>query len=277
MKRFVLLFLMCSGALLQAQENETLFAVEYEMNGNKIDSYAFSVENCSQTMVLNTWQNWVLSKGGSFNILKKFEANNLQFKNSDDSYKSLLNIVEDSPTQFTIINTLIDQNGMHFSQNNPGFDEIYQRLVDFSFQARKACVRNNLKFSNEMMMKLNKQNVSLQTQKGNDIKSNLKITNELLKLEARKNLAVEKLELLENQLERSNDDKKIDALMKKRDRAEKEFIKLEMNVDNLSNKLKFLEENNDVLDTQIDVLSSQIKAQRSVTNSLKDKLNNLKR
>jgi len=265
------------GVCVKAQDNESLFAVEYEMNGRKMDSFAYSVENCSQTLILNTWQNWVLSKGGTFNILKKHEASNLQFKNSDDIYKVTLSIVEDSPTKFTIINTLIDQNGMFFSEANPGFDEIYERLKDLSFQTRKACVRNNLKFSNEMMIKLNKQNVSLQTQKGAEIKSLLKSTNELLKLEARKVLAVEKLDLLENQLDRASDDKKIDALMKKRNRAEKQFLTLEKQSDELDGKIVFIEENSNVIDTQIDVLETQIRAQKSLTENLKNRLNQLQR
>ena len=134
MRYFFLLSLMIVGGFGKAQENETLFAVEYNLNGSQIDSYAFSVENCSQNLVLNTWQNWVLSKEGTFNILKKYEATNLHFKNSDDFYKSTLNIIEDSPTKFTVINTLVDQNGMFFSESNPDFSEIYERLKDFSFQ-----------------------------------------------------------------------------------------------------------------------------------------------
>lgn len=277
MKCLVLSLLIMVGVCVKAQDNESLFAVEYEMNGRKMDSFAYSVENCSQTLILNTWQNWVLSKGGTFNILKKHEASNLQFKNSDDIYKVTLSIVEDSPTKFTIINTLIDQNGMFFSEANPGFDEIYERLKDLSFQTRKACVRNNLKFSNEMMIKLNKQNVSLQTQKGAEIKSLLKSTNELLKLEARKVLAVEKLDLLENQLDRASDDKKIDALMKKRNRAEKQFLTLEKQSDELDGKIVFIEENSNVIDTQIDVLETQIRAQKSLTENLKNRLNQLQR
>lgn len=277
MKNLILLFLIVAGGLGQAQDNETLFAVEYEMNGKQIDSYAYSVENCSQTLVVNTWQNWVLSKEGSFNILKKNEANNLHFKNSDDSYKVTLSIIEDTPNKLTVINTLLDQNGMYFSVNNPGFEEIYERLKDLSFQTRKACVRNNVKFSNEMMIKLNKQNVSLQTQKANEIKAYLKATNDLLKLEYRKNLMGEKLDLLENQLERASDDKKIDALMKKRNRTEKQFKTLESNSESLNTKIKFFEENNNVIDSQIDVLSTQIKTQRGLTDIQKAKLESLQR
>jgi chromosome segregation ATPase len=277
MRYLILLSLVIAGGFVKAQENETLFAVEYELGGNKIDSYAYSVENCSQSIIHNAWQNWVLSKEGSFNILKKFEANNLHFKNSDDSYKVSLSIVEDAPTKYTIINTLIDQNGMYFSENNPDFSEIFERLKDLSFQTRRACVRNSLKFSNEMMIKLNKQTVDLQTKKGNDIKNHLKSTNELLKLEYRKNLVGEKLDLLENQLERAVDDKKVDALMKKRNKVEKQFISLEDNIETLSNKIKSLEINSNGLDGQIEILTSQIGSQRVLTNNLKDKLENLQR
>ena len=277
MRYFILLSLMFVGSFGKAQENETLFAVEYNLNGSQIDSYAFSVENCSQNLVLNTWQNWVLSKEGVFNILKKYEATNLHFKNSDDVYKTTLNIVEDSPTKFTVINTLVDQNGMFFSDSNPDFSEIYERLKDLSFQTRKACVRNNLKFSNEMMIKLNKQNVSLQSQKSDEVKAYLKSTNDLLKLEYRKNLLGEKLDLLENQLERASDDKKIDVLMKKKNKAEKQFINLENEVEKLGGKIKFFEENSDVIDTQIDVLSTQIKSQRTMNENFRQKLESIER
>ena len=157
------------------------------------------------------------------------------------------------------------------------FSEIYERLKDFSFQTRRACVRNNLKFGNEMMIKLNKQNVSLQTQKGNEIKAYLKSTNDLLKLEYRKNLLGEKLDLLENQLERASDDKKIDVLMKKKNKAEKQFINLENEVEKVSGKIKFFEENSDVIDSQIDGLSSQIKSQRAMTENFRRKLESIER
>lgn len=260
-----------------AQENEGLFAVEYEMNGRQMNSYAYSVENCSQTTVHNTWQNWVLNKAGSFNILKKNEANNLQFKNSQDSYKIILSIVEDSPTKLTLINTLQDQNGMYFSENNPDYNEIYEKLRDLSYQSRRACVRNNLRVANESMIRLSKQNVELQTKKGSSIKSYLKSNNELLKLENKRTLVGEKLELIENQLERASDDKQIDVLMKKKTKEVNKFKTLEDKIQVLTGKVTMAEENNNVLDGQIDVVTSQLQTQRSAIDNLKSKFESIER
>ncbi|RLZ07346.1 hypothetical protein [Faecalibacter macacae] len=260
-----------------AQENEGLFAVEYEMNGRQMNSYAYSVENCSQTTVHNTWQNWVLNKAGSFNILKKNEANNLQFKNSQDSYKIILSIVEDSPTKLTLINTLQDQNGMYFSENNPDYNEIYEKLRDLSYQSRRACVRNNLRVANESMIRLSKQNVELQTKKGSSIKSYLKSNNELLKLENKRTLVGEKLELIENQLERASDDKQIDVLMKKKTKEVNKFKTLEDKIQVLTGKVTMAEEYNNVLDGQIDVVTSQLQTQRSAIDNLKSKFESIER
>ncbi|MBS7332370.1 hypothetical protein [Faecalibacter bovis] len=260
-----------------AQENEGLFAVEYEMNGRQMNSYAYSVENCSQTTVHNTWQNWVLNKAGSFSILKKNEANNLQFKNSKDSYKIILSIVEDSPTKLTLINTLQDQNGMYFSENNPDFNEIYEKLRDLSYQSRRACVRNNLRIANESMIKLSKQNVELQTKKGTSIKSYLKSNNELLKLENKRTLIGDKLDLLENQLERASEDKQIDVLMKKKTKEVNRFKSLDEKIQILTGKVMMAEENNNVLDDQIDVVTSQLQTQRIAIDNLKTKFESIQR
>lgn len=259
------------------QENEGLFAVEYEMNGKQMNSFAYSVENCSQSLVYSTWQNWVVNKGGSSTILKKYEANNLQFKNSDDRYKVTLSVVEDSPTKLTLINTLVDQNGMYFSESNPDFNEIYEKLRDLAFNTKKACVRNNLKVANESMITLSKENVSLQTKKGTAIKSYLKSNNSLLKLENRKTILGEKLELLENQLERSSDDKKIDALMKKKNKTLASFRSVDENINTLTGKVTMAEENSKVLDDQIDRVTSQLQAQRVVIDNLKEKFIQIQR
>lgn len=268
--------MMLSGAVL-GQDNEGLFAVEYEMNGKQINSFAYSVENCTQTLAHNTWQNWVLNKGGNFNLIKKYEATNLQFKNSDDRYKVILSVVEDSPTKLTLINTLIDQNGMYFSESNPDFNEIYEKLKDLSFQTRKACVRNNLKVANESMIRLSKQNVDLQSRKGSSIKTYLKSTNELLKLENKKYLVGESLDLIENQLERASDDKKIDVLMKKKLKAESKFKSLDAKIQELTTKVTLEESNSQTLDNQLDVVSSQLKSQRINIELLKSKFNTIKR
>ncbi|WP_322971971.1 hypothetical protein [Faecalibacter sp. LW9] len=259
------------------QDNEGLFAVEYEMNGKQINSFAYSVENCTQTLAHSTWQNWVENKGGSSSILKKYEANNLQFKNSDDRYKVILSIVEDSPTKLTLINTLIDQNGMYFSESNPDFNEIYEKLRDLAFNTKKACLRNNLKVANESMISLSRQNVSLQTKKGTEIKSYLKSNNALLKLENRRTVLGEKLDLLENQLERASDDKKIDALMKKKNKTLSTFKSVEGNINTLTSKVTIAEENSKVLDDQIDHVTSQLQAQRNMIDQLKLKFNKIQR
>lgn len=259
------------------QENEGLFEVEYEMNGKQMNSFAYSVENCSQNLVYSTWQNWVENKGGSSTILKKYEANNLQFKNSDDRYKVILSIIEDSPTKLTLINTLVDQNGMYFSENNPDFAEIYEKLRDLAFNTKKACVRNNLKVANELMINLSKENVSLQTKKGTAIKSYLKSNNTLLKLENRKTVLGEKLELLENQLERASDDKKIDALMKKKEKTFSTFKSVDEKIMTLTGKVTMAEENSKVLDDQIDGVTTKLQAQRNVIDHLKEKFIKIQR
>lgn len=277
MKYFALMLSLLFTGSVFGQENEGLFAVEYEMNGQQMNSFGYSVENCSQTLVHNTWQNWVLNKGGNFNILKKYEANNLQFKNSEDKYKVILSIVEDTPVKFTLINTLIDQNGMYFSENNPSFNEIYEKLKDLSYQTRRACVRNNLKVANESMIRVSKQNVDLQTKKGNSIKSYLKSSNELLKLENKKNLLGEKLDLIENQLERATEDKKVEVLMKKKDKVESNFHSVDGKIQTLTAKVTMSEETSQVLDEQIDQVTSQLQTQRSNIENLKTKFNSIER
>lgn len=277
MKYFALMLSLLFTGSVFGQENEGLFAVEYEMNGQQMNSFGYSVENCSQTLVHNTWQNWVLNKGGNFNILKKYEANNLQFKNSEDKYKVILSIVEDTPVKFTLINTLIDQNGMYFSENNPSFNEIYEKLKDLSYQTRRACVRNNLKVANESMIRVSKQNVDLQTKKGNSIKSYLKSSNELLKLENKKNLLGEKLDLLENQLERATEDKKVEVLMKKKDKVESNFHSVDGKIQTLTAKVTMSEETSQALDEQIDQVTSQLQTQRSNIENLKTKFNSIER
>ncbi|MBF0598149.1 hypothetical protein [Faecalibacter rhinopitheci] len=277
MKYFALMLSLLFTGSVFGQENEGLFAVEYEMNGQQMNSFGYSVENCSQTLVHNTWQNWVLNKGGNFNILKKYEANNLQFKNSEDKYKVILSIVEDTPVKFTLINTLIDQNGMYFSENNPSFNEIYEKLKDLSYQTRRACVRNNLKVANESMIRVSKQNVDLQTKKGNSIKSYLKSSNELLKLENKKNLLGEKLDLIENQLERATEDKKVEVLMKKKDKVESNFHSVDGKIQTLTAKVTMSEETSQALDEQIDQVTSQLQTQRSNIENLKTKFNSIER
>ena len=277
MKYFTLALSLLLSGLSFAQENEGLFEVEYELNGKQNQSFAYTVENCSQSTVHTTWQNWVLNKGGSFSILKKNEASNLQFKNSNDRYKVILSIVEDSPTQLTLINTLIDQNGMNFSTNNPDFNEIVEKLKDLSYQSRKACVRTNLKTANEAMIKLSKQNVDLQAKKGSTIKTYLKSTNELLKLENKQVLITDKLDLIENQLERASDDKMIDGLMKKKDKEVKKYKSLEVSIQDLTQKVETADVTNNALTEQINTITSQLQVQRTAIDNLKVKFNGIQR
>ncbi len=277
MKQLMLSFLVLLGNLGFAQDNQELFEVEYELNGKQNQSYAYTVENCSQNTIYNTWQNWVLNKAGNFSILKKHEANNLQFKNSDDRYKVILSIVEDSPTQFTIINTLTDQNGMSFSNSNPDFNEIYEKLRDLSYQSRKACVRTALKGANESLIRLTKENVAIQSKKGTSIKSYLKSSNELLKLENKQALLVDKLDLLENQLERATDDKQIDQLMKKKNKIVSKATGLETSIQSLVVKIATAEEQNRVLDQKVEEINNLYKSQRINLESLKSKFIAIKR
>lgn len=277
MKYLALAISLLYGGFSIAQENENLFEVEYELNGKQMNSFAYSVENCSQSLVHSMWQNWVLNKGGSFNILKKYEANNLQFKNSDDKYKVVFSVVEDGPNKLTLINTLIDQNGMPFSETNPDFKEIYEKLLDLSFQTRKGCVRNSLKVANETLIRLSTQNVDLQSKKGSAIKSSLKSYNDLLKLENKKALVAEKYELIENQLERATEDKKIETLMKKKNKTESSLTSLEIKVQDLTAKVATAEESSQALNTQIDVVTEQLQTQRTMTEALKSKFIGIER
>lgn len=277
MKQLMLSFLGLLGSLSFAQDNQELFEVEYELNGKQNQSYAYTVENCSQNTIYNTWQNWVLNKGGNFSILKKHEASNLQFKNSNDRYKVILSVVEDSPTQFTIINTLTDQNGMSFSNSNPDFNEIYEKLRDLSFQSRKACVRTALKTANESLIKLTKENVSLQSKKGSSIKTSLKSNNQLLKLENKQALLVDKLDLLENQLERATEDKAIDQLMKKKNKTVAKATGLETSIQNLVVKIALADEQNTILDQKVEEINNLYKSQRANVESLKSKFIAIKR
>ena len=262
---------------LSAQENENIFEVEYDQNGIKVKSLAFSIENCSQTNIYNTWQNWVMNKGGSFNILKKYEGTNLQFKNSDDRYKATLSIVEDVPSKYTIINTLTDQNGMYFSESNPDFNEIYEKLIDLSYQTRIGCARNSLKVANESMIRLSKQNVSLQSRKGSAIKSYLISNNELLKLENKKMSLIDQLDLIQNQLDRASDDKLISNLMKKKTKLEGKFVSLESKISSLTTKVSLAEQESSMLDKEISVTTTQLQSQRSQIETFKNNFKAIKR
>jgi len=54
-----------TSAYVNAQSDEGLFEVEYEMNGQELKSFAFSTDNCAQNLIVKSWENWVTNKEGS--------------------------------------------------------------------------------------------------------------------------------------------------------------------------------------------------------------------
>ncbi|MGU9940168.1 hypothetical protein ACNFNZ_16510 [Empedobacter brevis] len=259
------------------QSDEGLFEVEYEMNGQELKSFAFSTENCSQSLIVKSWENWVSNKEGSSGFLKKHEANNIKFKNSQDVYKSVISLVDEENGKTTVINTLTDQNGMGFNSNSPEFDKIYTFLQDLAVKTKQSCVRNELKLANENMIRLAKENADAQLKKGNSIKSYLKNNNTLLKLENKKQVLGDKLELIVNQLERESDEKAIDGLMKKKIKTENALRTIEDQVVTLNGKIQTAEENDKGLDSKINQLTSQIQQQRSMSENLKKKYSSIAR
>lgn len=271
----ILLATIVLSSFANAQVEEGLFEVEYELNGQDLKSYAFTTENCQSATIYKSWENWVSNKEGSSSFLKKHEANNIQFKNSQDVYKSIISVVEEENGKTTIINTLTDQNGMTFNQNSLEFDKIYGSLHDLSRQTKQACVRNELKLANEGLIRLTKDNADAQMKKGASIKSYLKDSNSLLKLESQKQELTDKLDLVTNQLERTADDKSVDKLMKKKLKIENSLNSIESKVNNLNTKIQSAEENDKILDTKISQLSLQIQQQRKNNDSLKNKYNSI--
>ncbi|MGV0756588.1 hypothetical protein ACTS95_15865 [Empedobacter brevis] len=265
------------SSYVNAQSDEGLFEVEYEMNGQELKSFAFSTENCSQSLIVKSWENWVSNKEGSSGFLKKHEANNIKFKNSQDVYKSVISLVDEENGKTTVINTLTDQNGMGFNSNSPEFDKIYTFLQDLAVKTKQSCVRNELKLANENMIRLAKENADAQLKKGNSIKSYLKNNNTLLKLENKKQVLGDKLELIVNQLERESDEKAIDGLMKKKIKTENALRTIEDQVVTLNGKIQTAEENDKGLDSKINQLTSQIQQQRSMSENLKKKYSSIAR
>ncbi|GEM52035.1 hypothetical protein F0358_01430 [Empedobacter brevis] len=266
-----------TSSYVNAQSDEGLFEVEYEMNGQELKSFAFSTENCSQSLIVKSWENWVSNKEGSSGFLKKHEANNIKFKNSQDVYKSVISLVDEENGKTTVINTLTDQNGMGFNSNSPEFDKIYTFLQDLAIKTKQSCVRNELKLANENMIRLAKENADVQLKKGNSIKSYLKNNNTLLKLENKKQVLGDKLELIVNQLERESDEKAIDGLMKKKIKTENALRTIEDQVVTLNGKIQTAEENDKGLDSKINQLTSQIQQQRSMSENLKKKYSSIAR
>lgn len=266
-----------TSSYANAQSDEGLFEVEYEMNGQELKSFAFSTENCSQSLIVKSWENWVSNKEGSSGFLKKHEANNIKFKNSQDVYKSVISLVDEENGKTTVINTLTDQNGMGFNSNSPEFDKIYTFLQDLAVKTKQSCVRNELKLANENMIRLAKENADAQLKKGNSIKSYLKNNNTLLKLENKKQVLGDKLELIVNQLERESDEKAIDGLMKKKIKTENGLRTIEDQVVTLNGKIQTAEENDKGLDSKINQLTSQIQQQRSMSENLKKKYSSIAR
>lgn len=266
-----------TSAYVNAQSDEGLFEVEYEMNGQDLKSFAFSTDNCSQSLIVKSWENWVTNKEGSSGFLKKHEAGNIKFKNSQDVYKSVISLVEEENGKTTVINTLTDQNGMTFNSSSAEFDKIYNQLQDLAVKTKQSCVRNELKLANENMIRLTKENADAQLKKGNSIKSYLKDNNTLLKLESKKQVLGDKLDLIVNQLERESDDKATDGLMKKKIKTENALRTIEDQVVSLNGKIQMAEENDKGLDAKINQLTSQIQQQRSMSENLKKKFSSIAR
>lgn len=266
-----------TSAYVNAQSDEGLFEVEYEMNGQELKSFAFSTDNCAQNLIVKSWENWVTNKEGSSAFLKKHEASNIKFKNSQDVYKSVISLVDEESGKTTVINTLTDQNGMTFNSNSAEFDKIYTQLQDLATKTKQGCVRNELRLANENMIRLTKENADAQLKKGNSIKSYLKNNNTLLKLESKKQALGDKLDLVVNQLERESNDKVTDGLMKKKIKTENSLRSIEDQVVTLSGKIQTAEENDKGLDAKINQLTSQIQQQRSITENLKKKYSSIAR
>ena len=266
-----------TSAYVNAQSDEGLFEVEYQMNGQELKSFAFSTDNCAQNLIVKSWENWVTNKEGSSAFLKRHEASNIKFKNSQDVYKSVISLVDEENGKTTVINTLTDQNGMTFNSNSAEFDKIYAQLQDLAIKTKQGCVRNELRLANENMIRLTKDNADAQLKKGNSIKSYLKYNNTLLKLESKKQALGDKLDLVVNQLERESNDKVTDGLMKKKIKTENSLRSIEDQVVTLSGKIQIAEENDKVLDAKINQLTSQIQQQLSITENLKKKYSSIAR
>ena len=260
-----------------AQSDEGLFEVEYEMNGQDLKSFAFSTDNCAQSLIVKSWENWVTNKEGASGFLKKHEANNIKFKNSQDVYKSVISLVEEENGKTTVINTLTDQNGMTFNSNYAEFDLIYNQLQDLAIKTKQSCVRTELKLANENMIRLTKENADAQIKKGSSIKSYLKNSNTLLKLESKKQALGDKLDLVVNQLERESDDKMMDGLMKKKIKTENALRTIEDQVVSLNGKIQIEEDKDKGLDAKINQLTTQIQQQRLMSENLKKKYSSIAR
>ena len=260
-----------------AQSDEVLFEVEYEMNGQDLKSFAFSTDNCAQSLIVKSWENWVTNKEGVSGFLKKHEANNIKFKNSQDVYKSVISLVEEENGKTTVINTLTDQNGMTFNSHSAEFDLIYNQLQDLAIKTKQSCVRTELKLANENMIRLTKENADAQIKKGSSIKSYLKNSNTLLKLESKKQALGDKLDLVVNQLERESDDKMMDGLMKKKIKTENALRTIEDQVVSLNGKIQIEEDKDKGLDAKINQLTTQIQQQRLMSENLKKKYSSIAR
>lgn len=275
MKKFLLTVIFLSSFSVNAQTDEGLFEVEYEMNGQDLKSFAFSTENCPDNVIVKSWENWVNSKEGTTSFFKKHEAANIKFKNSDDTYKSIISIVQDDNGKTTIINTLTDQNGMSFNQESYEFNSIYNYLKDLSVKTKQACVRNELRLANDNLIRLTRDNASAQQKKGNSIKSYLKNSNTLLKVENKKQNLEDKLDLLTNQLEKSSNDKTTDNLMKKKQNVENSLKSIDNQISSLNTTIQQAELNDEGLNAKINQLSIQIKDQRIRTEELKKKYSSI--
>ena len=154
---------------------------------------------------------------------------------------------------------------------------IYNQLQDLAIKTKQSCVRTELKLANENMIRLTKENADAQIKKGSSIKSYLKNSNTLLKLESKKQALGDKLDLVVNQLERESDDKMMDGLMKKKIKTENALRTIEDQVVSLNGKIQIEEDKDKGLDAKINQLTTQIQQQRLMSENLKKKYSSIAR
>lgn len=261
---------------LFAQEGK-LFDVEYDVKGQTVNTLGFTMAKCSQISIQNAWMNWVKARNGKLALLNKNEANEVRFKNSPESYKATLNLVDEGNDSLTVITTLVDGNGMYANASSVDYPEIYERLKDLSFEMRKGCYRYELTQANEYMIRLSNQNLELQKQKGKAMQNLLKNQNELLKLETQKNSVTEKLSTIESDLMQATDDRKIDKLMRQKQKVEGDYYGLDSKIGKLNESIKGgniqLEQIEQSLSGGMEVYQSQ----SHLIESLRSKLNEIYR
>ncbi|ADX67014.1 MULTISPECIES: hypothetical protein [Weeksella] len=277
MKLNIFYILFCiSLSPLFAQEGK-LFDVEYDVKGQTVNTLAFTMAKCSQISIHNAWVNWVKARNGKLTLLNKNEANEVRFKNSPENYKTTLNLVDEGTDSLTIITTLVDEKGMFVNASSVDYPEIYERLKDLSFEMRKGCYRHELTQANEYMIRLSNQNLDLHKQKGKVMKSLLKNQNELLKLETQKNSVTEKLSTIESDLMQASDDKKIDKLMRQKQKVESNFYGLDSKIGRLNESIKEGNIQLEQIEQTLSGVTEVYQSQSNLIENLRRKLNEIYR